>query len=260
MTALAALRDDYIAERDRARNGEPWRNMHAVTAWERYAEEVARQGRPLDALVQRIEDEAERFFSRVISGVDGHAYWPLADMRFVKNDGSERSARLWWWEHIHGSLAHRGDSVKPTCGELNCIAPPHQERVDWAARRRQYTDAQCVGGLQAAAMKLGYTPTRAEYKDRRFKPHHQIVATRFGSWENAVAVACLDAPRPRETEPRTKRWSDDDLLAALRSKSVELGRVPSGKLWMREHWSPSRKTIERRFGGWPAALRAAGLA
>lgn len=226
--------------------------------WEAWFREECRAGRPPDALNRRIENEWERFISRIISGVDGHAYWP-SERNFVRNDGGTRKPAYYWIEHIRGPIEDRA-VIKPTCGELHCIAPPHQRVVSWSEVKMRYTDAQCIGALQLAAMRLGFTPTEHGYRDLGLKPEGRMIAARFGGWDAAVRVACLPPAERKAPSAFSQRWSDDDLVAALRGKVAELGSVPSGRWWDLNGVVPSRHTLSRRFGGWRQALEAAGLA
>jgi hypothetical protein len=60
---------------------------------------------------------------------------------------------------------------------------------------------------------------------------------------------------------RTLRWSQEDLVAAIRRWASEKGRQPTSTQWMSSPgfgW-PTTNTCVRAFGSWSAAVRAAGF-
>jgi hypothetical protein len=75
------------------------------------------------------------------------------------------------------------------------------------------------------------------------------VIRRFGSWNAALQAAGFDRPRPRA-------WSDQEIVEVLRSWAAKRGAAPSSSDW---DGSPNPDVIAGRFGGWNAALAAAGL-
>lgn len=82
----------------------------------------------------------------------------------------------------------------------------------------------------------------------------------------------LSAPRIGQIVARARtgnsasgrqRFSDADLAEAIRTAAARTGRVPTARDYRaisREAELPSVQTIQNRFGGWVAALRAAGMA
>ncbi|MDI3297578.1 MAG: hypothetical protein QJR08_00230 [Bacillota bacterium] len=56
-----------------------------------------------------------------------------------------------------------------------------------------------------------------------------------------------------------RRFTDSDILNALRAAYQETGRVPTVASWRAEGRSPSPMSIFVRFGSWSEALRMAGL-
>lgn len=55
-----------------------------------------------------------------------------------------------------------------------------------------------------------------------------------------------------------QRYSDEEYLEDLRRVARELDRVPTGAEYT-DHGDHDRSSLTRRFGGWNAALAAAGL-
>lgn len=255
MSALADLRADYDDLTARSKNGEPWLRLRAGDAYNRWFHQACLEGRPPDSLERSSPVESERFFARVISGVDGHCYWD-SRQGFRRNDGQRRNARKWWWEHRHGPITDRS-VVKPTCGEPNCITVDHQRLVPWGELKQRYTDEQCIGALQVAALRLGHSPSMHKYDTLGLRPSSALLQIRFTSWSRALRAAGL--PEAPPGSQYVEVWSETDCLDALRSIRDQLGFVPSGRWWTRTRQQPSRRTIQRRLGGWSNALRKAGL-
>jgi hypothetical protein len=238
-------------------------NARRVNEWERSFREAAQAGHPPDALRRYTADEVERFWSYTIAGVDEeHVYWD-GPKTFVRNDGRQRMPARWVWERRHGSQLATHVRVLPNCGESNCIAPDHLE-LHHRERTFKYTDDQALGAMQVVAMRLGYPPTAAYWKDRKeLRPSHGLIIDRWGSWERALTAAGLN-PDHCHRNPRGSRWSDQDLVDALLSFVRDLGFVPSGKEWIRRsagRQQPEYKTVARRLGdgSWKLALERAGL-
>ena len=98
---------------------------------------------------------------------------------------------------------------------------------------------------------------------------------RVSASSRAAAAASPPPYVPMCHPGRPGRWSDEAILAALRTWTEEMGRAPrrqewSGerpdhaspgqRKWMREHpYWPSSSCVADHFGSWSKALRAAGL-
>jgi len=76
----------------------------------------------------------------------------------------------------------------------------------------------------------------------------------FGTWHAALAAAGYS--------PRLQRWPPEDVIAALRQFARRHDRPPRVDELRSDSDPPlpAYSTIERRFGGFPQALSAAGLA
>lgn len=118
-----------------------------------------------------------------------------------------------------------------------------------------YTDEELLDALREyAADHDGRPPTRAEADDPGDLPGAKTYKRRFGSWNEALEAAGF--------APHERRWSDQELLDALREYAADHdGRPPT----IAEANDPSRElpvaqTFINRFGGWNAVVEAAGFA
>lgn len=190
--SIADLKAEYRRLRERDAAEGRW-SFEELAAYERWFHESCAAGRPPDALSRYVADETERFFAQTIPGSDGHVYWD-GPGRFRRNDGAERRPARWWWEHEHGPLSRYAD-LSATCDEQNCIAPEHRATGRSPSRQR-FSDAQMLGAVQVAAMRLGRTPTQTEYREMDINPVLEAIRQRFGSWPNAVSAAGLSPVVP----------------------------------------------------------------
>jgi len=238
--------------------------VSAAAAYERSFREAIAAGKQPDALRRYCTDEVERFWSRTNPGPDGHVYW-VGGESFVTNEGRHTQPRRWAWKRRHGANLSKFVSVLPACGEANCVAPAH---LVVEARRhapRRFTDDMAIGTAQVFAMRHGHPPGMKMWRSNPdLRPSTATVRHRFGSWDNFLRAAGLDPAKVPSRAVRF-RWTDDDLIAAVRAGVAELGYVPSGNEWHRRFDAredlPSLKTLTRRVGdgSWLVVLERAGL-
>jgi hypothetical protein len=141
--------------------------------------------------------------------------------------------------------------------------------------------ARAVAALRNAAKRLGgRSPSVADYR-RLLNENPALdwpsdgVVRRWlgGSWNTALEQAHLEAvAEPLAAAPALgPRFSDLELTTALRECAEDIGRTPTSDqymLWIRRPdvtRRPGRRprsiaSFQRAFGGWVAALEAAGLA
>lgn len=109
--------------------------------------------------------------------------------------------------------------------------------------------------LREWAREHGSPPTAGQWRGRDRtgrRPECQRVTRIFGSWDAALAAAGLHA--------RPKRWSDEQILAAIRAHAAEHGRAPRSTEWpTATDAHPAAATVANHFGSWTRALAAAGL-
>jgi hypothetical protein len=253
--SVTALRETFNHENQLWKAGDHYRQGRVRDAYNAWFRESVKNGHPPDSLTRRIGNERERFLDKTIAGLDGHAFWDGPE-RFILNDGSRRNPRWWWYEHVHGPTEKRS-TIKPVCDEPHCIAPEHQAVTSWSETQRRFSDAQCIGALQVAAMRLGYTPSTFKYRTLGLSPGEKIILMRFSSWARACAAAGLEPVTSQSGY--VEKYTDDECLEALRQWKQERGAAPVGLHWTREGRLPSEWTIRRRFGSWNVALIRAGL-
>jgi len=102
--------------------------------------------------------------------------------------------------------------------------------------------------------------TRDDLANHPDAPHLQTYKNRFDSWRRSLLEAGFSAQSVnRQIENRNQRsYSDEELLNELRHLADDLGRPPR-IADVSNKGSISTSTINRRFGSFNDALRAAGL-
>jgi hypothetical protein len=129
---------------------------------------------------------------------------------------------------------------------------PEALKVFQAGLRRRYSDEEIVEQLQAAAKRVGRSPTMREFAaDDKTTAHPQTVISHFGSWNAAKRAAGLV---PRRFTTRA------DLVRQLRELGERLGRTPTARD-LDEHRGevPSKSLYWHTFGSLATALREAGF-
>lgn len=90
-------------------------------------------------------------------------------------------------------------------------------------------------------------------------PSALVYVKRFGSWNAALSAAGLPLNRKGG---RYRRWTDSEILEALKALAEKLGRRPVHSDFVSRDPAevPSLPLIQRRFGSFKKALEAAGIA
>lgn len=128
-------------------------------------------------------------------------------------------------------------------------------------RSPDFTDRQLLDALRAAAAELGEPLTNSAYdawqRRRADAASPALLVRRFGSWRAACEGAGLTANATRST---TRRWSEDDLVAAVATYLAADGATGSFAdytAWARSHEdAPSGATLRQR-GTWADLKRRA---
>jgi hypothetical protein len=122
-----------------------------------------------------------------------------------------------------------------------------------------WSEAELIDYLRQMAGRLGRLPQPSDFRSGSpDQPSAAVVRTRFRTFTRALQAAGLLPPDPHHIRPL--RWSNDDLLAILRSEAQRLGALPRSRNFaVAREGVPSHATFEKRFGSWTAAIAAAGL-
>jgi Homing endonuclease associated repeat len=95
--------------------------------------------------------------------------------------------------------------------------------------------------------------TYALYKERKYKPTHNSIRKKFGSWNNALERAGIPINKQNKS-----KYSKNELLESLKNASMGIGTI-SLKEYTNKISEPSSDTIISVFGSWSNALEEAGL-
>lgn len=143
----------------------------------------------------------------------------------------------------------RAMAVRTAFGHWNAAL----EAAGYAPHRQEWEPDDMIGALRRFADEHGRPPTQEELASPPPgvpRAHHLIYE--WGSFNQAVEAAGLT--------PGRRRWSPEQIVAAMRSFAERHGRPPRSTDWKTstvEH--PWAGTVTDRFGSWPAALEAAGF-
>jgi hypothetical protein len=131
--------------------------------------------------------------------------------------------------------------------------PPRPPRRSWSA-------TEIIASIRAFAEPEGEPPKATDWKHLPVsgpsRPNARAVEECFGSWSKGIEAAGFS--------PRQRRWSRDEIIAALREFARCYGESPRASEWKHvsspsEPAHPTRDTVREKFGSWRAALEAAGL-
>jgi len=139
-----------------------------------------------------------------------------------------------------------------------------------SSQPRPWTPKLIIEALREWTGVHGHPPTVGEWNTAPSGDTHppgRTVVNCFGSWRQALHEAGLaDRRPPRATEPSTRatsrrmKFTDDEVIAALRSEAESRGHSPRLSEWKRRpRTGPGVRAVLNHFGSWNAGLRAAGL-
>lgn len=121
-------------------------------------------------------------------------------------------------------------------------------------RPRAWSRDEILEALRRLAAELGRRPQCRDVIGRADMPSNGAITRVFGHFSVAVAEAVGEpVPVPRVL----RRWSHDDLVAALRDLAQELGRRPRQRDVAGREDMPSAHTCATQFGTFTAAVDAA---
>jgi Homing endonuclease associated repeat/HNH endonuclease len=117
---------------------------------------------------------------------------------------------------------------------------------------RNTSDEELLADLRGAAQKVATDYLSREQYDSLGRFHPQTLAKRFGTWNQALALAGLRVQKPQ-------RLTHDDAIADIRTVAQLLGKSTLTVAEYTQCGSFSQHPITRLFGTWAKALEAAGL-
>jgi hypothetical protein len=163
--------------------------------------------------------------------------------------------------------------------ELALVLHQMLGRGSFPSTRQKDRRADSLACLRQAAEELGRSPSVRDYEAlRESQPELELipsgsVRTRLGAgWNDCLSLAQLETvPDGDLPVQRRSRFTDDEILDALRACHAEIGEVPTVftyKSWAARPDVIASPTVRPRtegpitkvFGSWGAALRAAGIA
>jgi hypothetical protein len=163
-------------------------------------------------------------------------------------DSGERAAAKWQRERDRWPSAQL---VRSRFGSWDAALRAAGYRGRW----RGHTPDELIAALRREANRLGRPPTQREWATASpHRPNASSVVRAFGSWAAGLRAAGLEPPPMR-------RWSDGEIVEALRAWTARHGTPPLSSDW--QHAAPDHPTAalaQRRLGSWRAALEAAGVA
>lgn len=119
----------------------------------------------------------------------------------------------------------------------------------------EFTDDELLQSLVEFVDPDTTAPSRTRVQQADTLPRPQVYEAAFGTVAYAAKKAGLD---PR-FDPGTYQYTERDLIDALREFAVTVDETPTYRQVDAADDMPATSTYENRFGGWNAALRAAGL-
>ncbi len=127
------------------------------------------------------------------------------------------------------------------------------KKEPFVGSRQQYTDEILLSYLNRFYEYSGKVPKTRDFKNNPKYPSCDIYRKKFGSWNNAIALAKLDKFKTKRIV--TPKYTDEELLNLLVQFYNEIGRAPIEN----EFGIPSCSTYQIRFGSWSNALKLVGL-
>lgn len=112
-----------------------------------------------------------------------------------------------------------------------------------------YSDEKLIDEIHRAQSILGHVPSFVEMNDIPKTPRAETYRRRFGSWNEALEAAGIDA-NSGSTRDYKPKYSNDDLLNAIADFIEENGERPRVKDWKKRDDVPDHRTIRNRFGSW----------
>lgn len=146
------------------------------------------------------------------------------------------------------------------------------------AATSNWTKEQAAQALASRAEELGRGPRVTDcVASTETCPSATVIKRLFGSWNEGLEAAGLEAMIARNVDPSRNTWTKDEIIDALNRWTAEHGSAPVSRDWTREgarrrvgrrrgpqledeldRW-PLSSLVIRSFGSWSAAIAVAGL-
>jgi cell fate (sporulation/competence/biofilm development) regulator YmcA (YheA/YmcA/DUF963 family) len=121
---------------------------------------------------------------------------------------------------------------------------------------------KCLETLEAIAEELGHPPTQAEFREFDTDISASTIASEFDGWVAAKEAAGFDVTvsrhRSYDSTAEIIKWRNE-CISAIRELAAELDRPPRLVDFQEADNGFSRTQVERLFGTWNQAKRAADV-
>ncbi len=127
-------------------------------------------------------------------------------------------------------------------------------------QKKKYTNEHIIQTLQECYQSEGEISQNI-YAQKKYKPSVDVIAKRFGSWNQALKEAGIPVQEHISKKDRvlkTSKYSNEYIIQQLKDCYDKHGTI-SMALYSKEGYKPGRTTITRQFGSWNDAVEAAGL-
>lgn len=131
-------------------------------------------------------------------------------------------------------------------------------------RLANYTDEALLAEIRRVAVIVSEPTLSTAVFTKHARVGLTTLRRRFGGWREALEAAGLgylyrEVPPARMSRTKGRGWTTDQVIWELRRVAALLGRQVLTVDDFKKHATVGPDTVRSRFGGWPQALRAAGL-
>lgn len=126
-------------------------------------------------------------------------------------------------------------------------------------KARSISREKLLDELRTVASDLGVTRLAEDEFVARSGLAHSAIFQHFDRWTDACRAAGLERALTIAEQPASQEHTDEDCVREVRRVAQLLGTASLSSKSFNRHALISASTVGRRFGGWHAALAAAGL-